>query len=103
MKSEKLKIKKEQSRAIEPLTRTRALLFFFTFSFLIFNSAVGAAESRWIWTSNAAEPGNEPQFVRISFDLPDDPGRATYTVTCDNGYTAFVNGKQVGAGTEWAT
>jgi putative heme-binding domain-containing protein len=66
-----------------------------------FGSSATAADSKWIWTSDAAEPGNDPQFVRASCDLPDDVVKATYTITCDNSYAAFVNGKQVGAGKEW--
>ena len=67
----------------------------------LLGSAACAGESKWIWTNADAEPANDPQYVRVAFDLADDAAKATLSISCDNIYVAFVNGKQVGSGNEW--
>ncbi len=50
---------------------------------------------KWIWGGTDTE--NIPTvFFRKSFDLAQVPKKAEITITCDNGYELYVNGKRVG-------
>jgi len=79
--------------AVPPGVVTALLVLMVSFS------AFGG-DSKWIW-SQSGESDNAPRYVRAVFDLADDAAKANLVITCDNGYTAFVNGKQVGSGNAW--
>jgi len=57
---------------------------------------------QWIWSKPNAEPG-EKVFFRREFHLPPDVASASLTITCDDSYTVWINGAEVGKGTEWRT
>jgi putative heme-binding domain-containing protein len=58
------------------------------------------AEPQWIWSSQKATSQDRPTF-RKSFSVPDGLKSAILKLTCDNGATAFVNGKQVAVNPDW--
>lgn len=54
----------------------------------------------WIWKS--ATPGeNERVFFRREFQLPPEVASASVTIVCDDSYRLFINGHDVGVGTNW--
>jgi len=62
-------------------------------------------QGQWIW-GHSANPGSTPPSgeaitLRKSFKLDSDPASASAVVTCDNGYTLFVNNRKVSAGDDW--
>lgn len=62
-------------------------------------------KGQWIWSTdnvgtNLAKAG-EAITLRYKFTLASVPVRAGAAITVDNGYTLFVNGKQLGAGDNW--
>jgi len=64
-----------------------------------------AVKGQWIWSTdnvgtNLAKAG-EAITLRYKFTLASVPLRAGAAITVDNGYTLFVNGKQLGAGDNW--
>ncbi len=63
-------------------------------------------KGQWIW-GDSAKPGSTPPSgesitLRKTFKLDADPASASAVVTCDNGYTLFVNNKKISAGSEWS-
>ena len=54
----------------------------------------------WIWSPNAAD--TDTVYFRKSFELPTNDQAAELTITCDNGFRAFLNGKLVGVGKDWS-
>ncbi|MFO1000757.1 MAG: DUF1549 domain-containing protein [Planctomycetaceae bacterium] len=62
-------------------------------------------QAKWIWSDSAAR-GNVPQageaiLLRKQFKLSDEVHQGGAIVTCDNGFTLFVNGREVKSGSEW--
>ncbi|MCA9086255.1 MAG: DUF1549 domain-containing protein [Planctomycetaceae bacterium] len=60
---------------------------------------------RWIWATSdvrAAAAGETVEFRR-DIELAERPAKAFLVITCDNEYTAAVNGKQVAADGDWTT
>ena len=62
-------------------------------------------QGQWIW-GHSAKPGSTPPSgetitLRKTFKLDTDPTNASAVVTCDNGYTLFVNGRKISAGDDW--
>ncbi len=62
-------------------------------------------QGQWIW-GHSAKPGSTPPAgetitLRKTFKLDSDPASASAVVTCDNGYTLFVNNRKVSAGDDW--
>ena len=55
---------------------------------------------QWIWTTQTAK--TETIYARRQWTLRGGVKKAVLRISCDNGYTAFVNGKQVGTGSTWA-
>ena len=57
----------------------------------------------WIWdephAADKASPGHV--YFRKNFELPAVPPDATAVIICDNSFTLFVNGHQVGSGSEF--
>ncbi len=58
------------------------------------------AEPQWIWTSPKAKNDEQATF-RKRFDLKLTPKAATLSLTCDNGATVLLNGKQVAVNADW--
>lgn len=60
---------------------------------------------QWIW-GDSAKPGSTPPSgetitLRKTIKLDADPASASAVVTCDNGYTLFVNNRKISAGDDW--
>jgi Protein of unknown function (DUF1549)/Protein of unknown function (DUF1553)/Planctomycete cytochrome C len=60
---------------------------------------------QWVW-GHSANPGSTPPAgesitLRKTFKLDEDPASASAVVTCDNGYTLFVNNRRISAGDDW--
>lgn len=60
---------------------------------------------QWVW-GHSANPGSTPPAgesitLRKTFKLDEDPASANAVVTCDNGYTLFVNNRRISAGDDW--
>jgi hypothetical protein len=59
-----------------------------------------AAAPQWIWLSKDGNKDNKVTF-RHKFDVPQNAQLATLELTCDNGATASLNGKQVLTNADW--
>ncbi|MDB6005877.1 MAG: hypothetical protein JWR15_2864 [Prosthecobacter sp.] len=62
-------------------------------------------QGQWIW-GNSAKPGStspsgETITLRKTIKLEAEPASASAVVTCDNGYTLFVNNRKISAGDDW--
>jgi hypothetical protein len=62
-------------------------------------------KGQWIW-GDSAKPGSTPPSgesitLRKTFKLDADPASASAVITCDNGFTLFVNNKKISAGDDW--
>ena len=62
-------------------------------------------QGQWIW-GHSAKPGSTPPSgetitLRKTIKLETDPASASAVVTCDNGYTLYVNNRKVSAGDDW--
>lgn len=60
---------------------------------------------QWIW-GHSASPGSTPPAgeaitLRKTYTLDEDPASASAVVTCDNGYTLFINNRRLSAGDDW--
>ena len=58
------------------------------------------AEPQWIWTSKAAKDGETATF-RKTFNITGEVKSAKIDFTCDNGATAFINGRKVAENSNW--
>lgn len=59
-----------------------------------------ASLPEWIWSSNKPG-GNEVVYFRRTFELDKAVKEAKLLVSCDNVFTAWVNGEQVAKGNAW--
>ena len=62
-------------------------------------------QGQWIWSHDAAvsaAAGEEATF-RTTFEVKGKVTRAALVITCDNEYTAWINGRKVGADRQWPT
>ena len=59
-----------------------------------------ADQPNWIWSSKNAKDG-ETLFFRKDIKLNKETKSANLTMSCDNGFEAYINGKKVLAGSEW--
>ena len=57
-------------------------------------------QAQWIWWPGDTE-GTATRYFRREIDLTDAPESASMRLTCDNGYTLLVNGKEIGRDDEW--
>ena len=58
----------------------------------------------WIWSSvkaQTAAAADQRVTFSYSFDLPHAPVSAVAVISCDNEFTAYVNGSKAGGGTDW--
>ena len=62
--------------------------------------ATAAEKPSWIWGAGAAKD-NETVYFRKVIRLNKPTQSAKLTLSCDNGFEAFVNGKKVLAGGDW--
>ncbi|MDB6153938.1 MAG: Cytochrome c, partial [Chthoniobacteraceae bacterium] len=60
------------------------------------------AEPQWIWSSTQAKP-NEKQTFQRTFSIAGDVKSATLALSCDNGSTAFINGKTAAENADWSS
>lgn len=62
-------------------------------------------QGQWIWSYPEADqaPAGEQVAFRFRFDVPQLPKEARLVITCDNEYTAVLNGTKVGADKNWQT
>ncbi len=58
------------------------------------------SEPQWIWISKDAKNGERATF-KTSFNVPAEVKSARLEFTCDNGATAFLNGKPAGQAPDW--
>ena len=60
---------------------------------------------KWIWTyaNTLPSPAGEQASFRKRFNVSAKPRSAKLVITCDNEYTAWLNGKKVGADTNWGS
>ena len=56
---------------------------------------------QWIWSDNPKPAAGETITLRKTIKLDADPASASAVVTCDNGYTLFVNNKKISEGDDW--
>jgi len=61
---------------------------------------------QWVW-GDSAKPGSTPPSgetitLRKTFKLDAEPTSASAVVTCDNGFTLFVNNKKISGGDDWS-
>jgi tetratricopeptide (TPR) repeat protein len=64
---------------------------------------IGDPEAEWVWaTYNASNPerGETQTYIR-EFNIDGDPTYGKLTITADNGYTATLNGQELGSGHDW--
>ena len=64
------------------------------------NVKLAADQPKWIWSSNKAKDG-ETLFFRKAIKLNKETKSAKLTMSCDNGFEAYINGKKVLVGSEW--
>lgn len=63
-------------------------------------SGSALAEPQWIWSSSKAAPQEKATF-RHKFTVQGTVKAATLKLTCDNGATVFINGKQAAVNEDW--
>lgn len=66
------------------------------------NAGTSTGEAQWIWSPDYAQ-GESPAgsfYFRKSFNLP-SPDVGKITITCQDRYELFVNGRRVGGGSDW--
>jgi len=63
---------------------------------------VKPVRSSWIWSELGDRPNAEVVYFRKTFELKGGRKAAVLSVTCDNHYEAWINGKLVGKGDNWA-
>ena len=62
---------------------------------LVEKTAPSDATPEWIWGSKNTENTSHVYFRRI-FELTELPPKAVVTISCDNGYELYINGKRIG-------
>ena len=66
------------------------------------DASAADARPQWIWITKEAKSDHEIYFRR-PWTSATDVKQATLTITADNSFTAYLNGKQVGRGNQWQT
>jgi hypothetical protein len=57
-------------------------------------------QAQWIWWPGDTQ-GVAARYFRREFDLTTTPESASMRITCDNGYTLYINGKVMGRDDDW--
>jgi hypothetical protein len=62
-------------------------------------------KANWLWSSPQAREGVPPQtiYLRRQWSLDARPARGLATITADNSFELFINGKSVGKSDNWNT
>ena len=60
-----------------------------------------STQIQWLWSQKQAG-GEEKVFFRNEFSLPEGAKAADLTVSADDWYRLFVNGNEIGMGSEWS-
>ena len=81
--------------------RLTAIFIWLTGLLLTTNVNLVADQPNWIWSSKNAKDG-ETLFFRKDIKLNKETKSANLTMSCDNGFEAYVNGKKVLVGSEWS-
>jgi len=68
--------------------------------FVMAGGGTVADQPKWIWSTQNAKDG-ETVFFRKAIKLNKETKSAKLTMSCDNGFEAFVNGKKVLVGSDW--
>ncbi len=63
------------------------------------NAEAAPTVPQWIWTRGVA--GDETIYARRQWTQREPAKSAKLTITCDNGFTAFINGKRLGESSNW--
>ena len=60
---------------------------------------------QWIWTraDTSNSPAGETATFRRQFSLKSIPAESIAVISCDNGYTLYLNGKRLQEGNDWQT
>ncbi len=61
-----------------------------------------STSASWIWTTPEDRAATE-RYFRKAFQLSAVPARTRLRITCDNGYTVYLNGQEIGRGNSWPT
>ncbi len=65
-----------------------------------------SVKGQWIWGDSAMDgkvpASGEAVTLRKTIKLDADPASASAVVTCDNGFTLYVNNKKISAGDDWS-
>ena len=64
------------------------------------SGTVFSAAASWIWHPGD-KGGTIDRYFRKKMEISKIPAKARIRITCDNAYTLFVNGKQIGSGVSW--
>jgi len=64
------------------------------------NGAVFSEAASWIWYPGD-KGGTIDRYFRKKIEIAKVPPKASIRITCDNAYTLFVNGKELGSGDKW--
>jgi len=64
------------------------------------SAAVFSDAASWIWCSGNKD-GTIDRYFRKKIEVAKMPVKARIRITCDDAYTLFVNGKEIGSGTNW--
>jgi hypothetical protein len=61
--------------------------------------------ARWIWSEKDFQksPAGDVVTFKYEFELSNLPSRGSAVVTCDNEFVLFLNGQQIGKGTDWSS
>ena len=62
-------------------------------------NAIKNPSVKWIWKNKSA--GTETIYARRQWTLNSPLKSSKLSITCDNGFTAYVNGQKVGSGNQW--
>ncbi|MCX7598299.1 MAG: GH116 family glycosyl hydrolase, partial [Armatimonadetes bacterium] len=65
----------------------------------LWQSSPGPWVARWIWLKDPEAPR---AFFRYVFTLAARPEKAWLSVTADNGFSLYLNGRKIGGGSNWA-
>jgi putative heme-binding domain-containing protein len=90
-------------RLLELMARQpgQAAVFEAALSTLAGESRPGSGTAPEVIWSSAQQIDNDQAWFAREFEIPDEPSAAELAITCDNEFTAFINGKQVAASRAW--
>ncbi|MGC8830251.1 MAG: glycosyl hydrolase [Verrucomicrobiia bacterium] len=76
--------------------------------YFVFKTAAGkqleddipfSSEAKWIWYPEQITSAE--RFFRRRFVLEEKPKKAVLRITCDNGYSVWINNQKIGSGNRW--